>query len=301
MSNVKTKSQTLKIILTFLLLLAGLIWGVTSQFPDDWLHLVFCDVGQGDAILVVKGSAQILIDGGPNEKVLACLSNHLPFWDRQIELVVVTHPEADHLTGLVSVIQRYRVLQIVSNSLLAESGIFQKFRAEVVNRQISVHSPRAGEEIKIGQIKLKILYPPEKLGKEIVWKTLEEPKVLGLSNYTGNFNKTAIVALLEFGDFQALLTADVGVEEEEKFLPVLGEVEVLKVGHHGSKYSTSESLLAAIRPKLAVISVGANNRYGHPTPEVLSRLQAIGAQIRRTDLEGEVKVVSDGKSWYNGN
>jgi len=290
-----------KIILIFLLLLAGLVWGVASQLPDDRLHLIFCDVGQGDAILIVKGSNQVLIDGGPSEKVLTCLSNNLPFWDRQIELVVATHPEYDHLTGLISVIQRYRILQIVSNSLLAESGIFQKFRAEVVNRQISVHNPRAGEEIKIGQIKLKILYPTEKLGEEIVWKTLEEPKVLGLSTYTGNFNKTAIVALLEFGDFQALLPADVGIEEEEKILSALSEVEVLKVAHHGSKYSTSERLLETIRPKLAVISVGANNRYGHPAPEVLSRLQAIGAKIRRTDLEGEVKVVSDGKSWYNAN
>jgi competence protein ComEC len=292
------KIQNSKIIFIFLLLLAGLVWGAASQLPDDRFHLVFCDVGQGDAILAVKGSTQLLIDGGPNEKVLTCLSNHLPFWDRQIELVVATHPEADHITGLVSVIQRYRILQIVSNSLLSESGIFQKFRAEVVSRQIPVYSPRAGEEIKIGGIKLKILYPLEKLGEEIVWKTLEEPKVLGLSSYTGNFNKTAIVALLEFGDFQVLLTGDVGMEEEEKFLPALSEVEVLKVAHHGSKYSTSESLLATIRPKLAVISVGANNRYGHPTAEVLSRLQAVGAQIRRTDLEGEIEVISDRKNWH---
>jgi len=291
------KIKNSKIILIFLLLLAGLVWGVAAQLPDGRFHLIFCDVGQGDAILVVKGSNQILIDGGPNEKVLTCLSNHLPFWDRQIELLVATHPEADHLVGLVPVIQRYKVLQIVSNSLLAESGIFQKFRNEVVNRQIPVHSPAAGEEIKIGEIRLKILYPPEKLGREIVWKTLEEPKILGLSTYTGNFNKTAIVGLLEFGDFQALLPADVGVEEEEKILPLLGEVEVLKVGHHGSKYSTSEEFLATIRPKLAVISVGANNRYGHPAPEVLERLRAVGAQIRRTDLEGEVEVISDGEGW----
>jgi len=285
----------------FLLLLVGLVWGAVSQLPDGRFHLIFCDVGQGDAILAVKGSTQVLIDGGPNEKVLSCLSSHLPFWDRQIELVVATHPEYDHLTGLVSVIQRYRVLQIVSNSLLAESGVFQKFRAEVVNRQIPVHSPKAGEEIKIGGMTLKILYPTEKLGEEIVWKTLAEPKVLGLSTYTGNFNKTAIVGLLEFGDFQALLTGDVGVEEEEKFLPTLGEVEVLKVAHHGSKYSTSESLLATTRPKLAVISVGANNRYGHPAPEILERLQAVGTQIRRTDLEGEIELVSDGENWYNAN
>ena len=139
------------------------------------------------------------------------------------------------------------------------------------------------------------------VGEEIVWKAPAEPKVLGLSNYTGNLNKTAIVTLLKFEDFQALLTGDVGMEEEEEFLPALGEVEVLKVGHHGSKYSTSEELLAVTRPRLAVISVGANNHHGHPAAEVLTRLQAIGAQIRRTDLEGEVEVVSDGRSWYSAN
>jgi len=297
----KFQNSKLKIIFIFLLLLAGLVWGVVAQIPDGRLHLIFCDVGQGDAILVVKGSSQVLIDGGPNERVLSCLSSHMPFWDRQIELLLATHPEADHLTGLISVIQRYKVMQIVSNSLLSGSGVFQKFRTEVVSRQIPVHSPKAGEEIKIGQIKLKILYPSEKLGEEIVWKAPAKPKVLGLSNYTGNLNKTAIVTLLKFEDFQALLTGDVGMEEEEEFLPALGEVEVLKVGHHGSKYSTSEELLAVTQPRLAVISVGANNHHGHPAAEVLTRLQAIGAQIRRTDLEGEVEVVSDGRSWYSAN
>ncbi|MGB9707004.1 MAG: ComEC/Rec2 family competence protein [Microgenomates group bacterium] len=287
-----------KIFLIFLLLLAGLVWGVVSQLPDGRLHLIFCDVGQGDAILVVRRSTQILIDGGPNEKVLSCLSSHLPFWDRQIELVILTHPEYDHLTGLVSVIQRYKTLAIVSNSLLAETGIFQKFRQEVVSRQIPVHSPAAGEEIRVGEIKLRILSPEQKLGEEIVWRSLAEPKVLGLTPFSGNFNKTAIVTLLDFGDFQALLPADIGAEEEKKILPGLEEVEVLKVGHHGSKYSTSKELLAVTKPKLAVISVGANNRYGHPTPEVLERLAAVGAKIRRTDLEGEIEVVSDGRNWY---
>jgi len=295
----KFQNSKLKIIFIFLLLLAGLVWGVAGQLPDGRLHLIFCDVGQGDAILIVKGSSQILIDGGPDEKVLFCLSSHMPFWDRQIELLLVTHPEEDHLTGLISVIQRYKVIQIISNSLLSGSGVFQRFRNEVVNRQISVYSPKAGEKIKIDQIKLKILHPSKRLGEEIIWKNLAEPKILGLSNYTGNFNQTAIVSLLEFGDFQALLTGDVGMEEEEKFLPVLDRVEVLKVAHHGSKYSTSEELLAVTRPKLAVISVGANNRYGHPAAEVLTRLQEVGVQIHRTDLEGEMEIVSDGRSWYS--
>lgn len=310
------KIKNFKIIFIALFLLAGLVWGAAFQFPDNRLHLVFCDVGQGDAILAIKGSTQILVDGGPNEKVLSCLSNHLPFWDREIELIVLTHPEADHLTGLISVIQRYKATQIVGNSLVAESGIFKKFREEVVGRQIPVHSPKAGEEIKVGKIKLQILYPEEKLGEEIVWKADKEGLAGGQENYsqvlgkafvpfTGNFNKTSIVSLLDFGEFQALLTGDIGTEEEEKIIhqPVLEnkEIEVLKVAHHGSKYSTSAEFLKAIKPKLAVISVGANNRWGHPTAEVLERLSAAGTKILRTDFVGEIEIVSDGKGWQTTN
>lgn len=298
----------------FLGLLAGLIWISIFQLPDNYLHLVFCDVGQGDAILVIKRFTQVLIDGGPNEKVLSCLANHLPFWDRQIEVIVLTHPEYDHLTGLIPVIQRYRILQIVSNSLGAESGIFKKFRAEVFQRKIPVHSPAKGEEIKTGEIKLRILFPEEKLGQEIIWRVDENQlfqesqerinsAVLGaFSPYRGNFNETSIVGLLEFDQFQAFFPGDIGIKEEEKIIPQLksmgGEIEVLKVAHHGSKSSTSREFLGVIRPKLAVISVGVNNRYGHPAKEVLEYLREVGAKVLRTDREGEIEVVSDGKKWY---
>lgn len=292
----------IRIIFIFLFLLAGLIWGVFFQLPDNRFHLVFCDVGQGDAILAFFGSTQVLVDGGPNDKVLTCLGNHLPFWDRKIELVILTHPEYDHLTGLISVIERYKILQIVSNSLITESGIFQKFREEVVRRKIPVYSPKRGEEIKVGKISLKIFWPEEKVGEEIVWKTLAEPKILGLTSFAGNLNKTSIVTLLEFDQFQALLTGDIGIQEEKKIIfkekfPNQG-IEVLKVAHHGSKYSTGEDFLNVISPKLAVISVGANNRYGHPAGEVLERLDKVGTKVLRTDLEGEIEIISDGKAWY---
>ncbi|MGB9911592.1 MAG: ComEC/Rec2 family competence protein [Microgenomates group bacterium] len=302
-----------RIIFIFLFLLTGLIWGAVFQFPDNKLHLVFCDVGQGDAILITKGKNQILVDGGPNEKVLICLSKHLPFWDRQIELVILTHPEFDHLTGLVSVIERYKILQIISNSLIAESGVFQKFREEVVKRAIPVYSPHQGERIKIGEINLEILFPEERLGEEIIWQTkdwsakenlVSNSSVLGTTfvSFKGNLNETSIVSLLEFGDFQALLTGDIGIKEEKKIISFYQfnprEIEVLKIPHHGSKYSSSEEFLKTINPKIAIISVGANNRWGHPTAEVLERLKSLGIEVYRTDLEGEIEIVSDGKKWY---
>ena len=289
---------SLKSLFVALSLALALTLGAVFSLPDDKLHLVFCDVGQGDAILIIKGTTQVLIDGGPGEKVLGCLSNHLPFWDKDLEMVILTHPEYDHITGLVSVIERYSVKQLSSNSLLAESGVFNKFREKVIERKIPVFSPKAGEKIKIGNLEMEILFPLEKLGNEIVWKSGENPQVLGLSTYTGNFNETAIVSLLKFGNFRALLTGDIGAEQEGEIAIELEGVDILKVAHHGSKYSTTEEFLEKIKPALAVISVGASNRYGHPTNEVLERLRNLGVEILRTDINGEIEVVSDGKSWY---
>lgn len=289
-----------KHFLISLIVILGLLIGVITSLPDDKLHLIFCDVGQGDAILAIKGSTQILIDGGPSEKVLGCLSKHLPFWDRDLELVIFTHPEFDHLTGLVPVIERYNVKQIIGNSLLTDTGVFGKFRQEVITKRIPVYSPKTGDKIKIGSLSVLILWPNSKLGDEIVWQKNSEPQVLGLSNYTGNFNETAIVTELEYGDFEALLTGDIGVKQEQE-IKTLKPVEVLKVAHHGSKYSTSKEFLEQVKPSLVVISVGASNRYGHPTTEVLERLKEVGAKVRRTDLDGEIEIVSDGKSWYTEN
>lgn len=283
-----------KYFLAVLGLIATLVVGATFSFPDQNLHLIFCDVGQGDAILVIKGENQVLIDAGPGEKVLGCLSKHLPFWDKTLELVILTHPEADHAGGLPSVIERYSVRELVSNSLVTDSGIFQKIREEVLKQKIPVYSPKAGDRIKIANLEIEILYPLEKQGDEIVWKTEESTQVLGV--YTGNLNETAIVGKIKFGNFDALLTGDIGVRQEAEIEP--GEVEVLKIAHHGSKYSTSEGFLEKTTPELAIISVGATNRYGHPTSEVLKRLSDLAIKVLRTDINGEIEIVSDGSSWY---
>lgn len=287
-------NSKLKYLLTFLGLIAVLIFGAIFSQPDDSLHLIFCDVGQGDAILAIKGENQVLIDAGPGERVLGCLSRHVPFWDKTLELVILTHPEADHAGGLPSVLERYSVRQLVSNSLVVESGIFEKIREEVLAKQVPVYSPKAGDKIKVGGLILEILYPLEKLGEEIVWETEESPQVLGI--YTGNLNETSIVGLLKYGNFDVLLTGDIGVEEENQLQTE--PVEVLKIAHHGSKYSTSQEFLEKISPDLAVISVGAKNSYGHPAQEVIERLSNLAIKILRTDIGGEIEIVSDGKNWY---
>lgn len=276
-----------------------LSFGTIFSLPDQKLHLIFCDVGQGDAILITRGQTQVLIDGGPNNQVLGCLSKHMPFWDRNLELVILTHPEADHLTGLISVVERYNVRQLLGNSLINETGVFSKFREEVIKQKIPVYSPKRGDKIKLGKLELKIRYPLEKLGDEIVWKKSGTLSALELATFGGNFNQTAIVFELIYGKFKALLTGDIGVKEENQIQ--IEPAEVLKVAHHGSKYSTGKEFLEKVQPALAVISVGASNRYGHPHPETLERLREVGIKILRTDLNGEIEIVSDGQTWYTKN
>lgn len=297
------RSLYIKKVILFLLLLSTA--ALSAVWPASWrdanLHLIFCDVGQGDAILATYRTTQILIDGGPGEKVLSCLSEHLPFWDRQIEMIVLSHPQTDHLAGLIDVIKRYNVTQFVVNSVSVDSAGFGEFFNAVLAENVPVYSPQLGDKIKIGPVYLSVLWPQQKLGDEEMWlakDSTERSSVLGTVVFKGETNETSIVARLSFGNFDALLTGDIGFDTEEKLvLPASGQIEVLKVAHHGSKYSTGEEFLARLKPALAIISVGKNS-YGHPTEEVIERLGYFDTRILRTDEAGEIEVVSDGKNWY---
>lgn len=290
----------IKYLILTLLGAALLVWAAVFTYPEKDLHLVFCDVGQGDGILVIHDSTQVLIDGGPGSKVLSCLSKHLPFWDKTIEMVISTHPDSDHLAGLVSVIERYNVKQFVSNSLVIDTAIFQAAREEILAKKIPVYSPKAGDKLKVGQFVLEVFWPEEKQGSELVWTSSEDPQVLGIEVFPGKTNESSVVTRLSYGEFDVLLPGDVEASQEEMIEDKIGDVEVLKVAHHGSKYSSSQDFLEKISPELAIISVGSNP-YGHPTKEVIERLANLAIKVLRTDLDGEVEVVSDGKTWYTTN
>lgn len=295
-----------KTIIIAALLLFGLIGGVIFQRPStDKMQLIFCDVGQGDAILAIYDSFQALIDGGPNEQVLSCLAKHMPFWDRDLEMVVLTHPEADHLTGLIPVIERYNVKQFVVNSLVKDSAVFWHFREQVLVEGVAIYSPQAGDEIKLGPMVFQVLWPANKIGSELVWQSPvigDKDQVLGVATFAGELNDSSIVLKLSYGDFDALLTGDISSDTEEELalrneLPTSGSVEVLKVAHHGSRYSTSADFLSALKPALAVISVGKNT-FRHPTEEALTELTQQAVKILRTDKVGEVTINSDGQKWW---
>lgn len=279
-----------------------LLTGITTGFillatffgslPDGKLHLVFCNVGQGDGVYIrFPDGRDALVDGGPNSKIIGCLSRHMPFWDRHINMVLATHPQNDHIGGIPEVLRRYQVDYVVRSNVSTTSDIYKEFLGVIAQKKIAQKFATAGEHIAIGPASLSLLWP----ASEQVAKAAGN--VLGAS--IGDLNDYSLVFWLRYGSFDALFTGDADMRVENKYrgskLSVDG-IEVLKVPHHGSKTGMSEAYIDWIKPKLAVISVGKNS-YGHPAQKILTMLANKGVRVLRTDQEGDIEVVSDGKGW----
>lgn len=268
-------------------------------FFDGRLHLTICNVGQGDAIyLRTPKGADILIDGGPNDQVLSCLSRHMPFWDRQIEMVILTHPQADHLTGLISVFKNYQVKYFLAESLANPTASFQELRHAVSKEQSKILTPQAGDKITIGGIKIKILWPKEKIGGSRFWQNPTESDRSKEIGRQVDLNTFSIISEIIYADFSVILTGDA----DSKVLSEViggseGSIEVLQVPHHGSRFGLNEEILEKIQPELGIISVGKNNRYGHPAKETLDLLREKTIRVLRTDEDGDIEIISDGRSW----
>ena len=269
-----------------LLIIAILVWSVVLTMPDDKVHVSFLDVGQGDAILIQTPAHQnILIDGGPDpQKIGLELSKKLPFWDRTIDLMVSTQPQADHVTGLVEVLQRYKVKQVLDADASYDSLIYQQWLELVEQKEIKRDIARAGQEIDLGHgIRIEVLNPPPELFQ-------------GTSHDVDN---NGVVLRLVWGKVSFLFTADIRQEAEFELIGQRANLRstVLKVAHHGSKTSTLPQFLAAVDPEVAVISVGANNPFGHPSPEVAERLaERLGKdKVYLTSENGTIEFITDGE------
>jgi competence protein ComEC len=272
-----------------------------SQSSDANLHVIACDVGQGDALLLTYESTQVLIDGGPDAKVLDCLGRHVPFWDRTIEVVILTHPQLDHYGGLIEVVRRYEVENFIANSLDSKADAYEELKKEISQRGINVVNPTENTIINYSLLHLDIVHPSEEfLTKNSSNLTdISQTNVLGASTSSLDPNEFSIVARLSFGNFDALFTGDIIPKTIEEILKkeVLKDVDYIKVPHHGSKNGLTLDLLEATNPEVAVISVGKNNRFGHPHLEVISLLESRGVEIFRTDEMGDIEVSTDGKVW----
>ena len=275
------------IISLLILILAGVTIAI-FQLPDNNLHIIACDVGQGDAILAIYKNTQILTDGGPDNKVVSCLGKYLPFWDRNIELVISTHPQKDHFSGLIEVVKRYKVDNILYSKLEVSSPGYKVLEKEVGSGGTNVIRPYTGQVLRIGLIQLDIL------------NSSDEQLPITNFQFSNIVNDMGIVTLLKYGQFKALFTADVENAISDK-LSVIREIEgvqYIKVNHHGSNNGLSENLLKAFMPTLAVISNGRNNVYGHPHKEILGMLEKYKVKVLRTDQMGNVEVVTDGEKYW---
>ena len=263
-------------------LAAGLVWFFIWQTaPNGNIKIDFFDVGQGSAIFIdAPNQNQALIDGGPSDTVLTKLGQALPLLDKKIELVILTHPDADHLSGLIEVLRRYEVGQILETGIADDSAEYQEWNNLIAQKKIPVIFASAGQNIKIADnLSIKILYP---LGK------------INGQNFGDKTNATSIVGKIIYGQNEILFTGD-AEEQTEQPLILLGadlRADILAVGHHGSKNSTSQEFLAAVAPQVAVIQVGAKNRYGHPAPETLERLKGV-KNVLRNDLAGDIEFICD--------
>jgi competence protein ComEC len=279
----------LKLALGGTALVAVVAWLGVLQFPDGRLHVTFLDVGQGDAIFIqTPGGAQILVDGGPEgSALLAGLGRQLPFWDRTLDLVVLTHPDSDHLGGLVPLLERYDVRTVLArvpeSAEVPPDRLVTAWQAAVAAEGATAIRGEAGTRLELSDgVTLEVLHP----GLALVEGTKSDS------------NNNSLVLRLCYRDVAILLPGD--IEEEVERALVRSDAPlastVLKVPHHGSDTSSSAAFLAAVRPQVAVVSVGEGNDFGHPSGEVLARLA--GRKVFRTDEDGTISVTTNGHTLW---
>ena len=270
----------------FLGLVAALIWAAVATAPDERLQISVLDIGQGDSILIVTPAGQqILVDGGPDpEKVCLELGEKLPFWDKSLDMVVLTHPDDDHIAGLVEVLRRYQVGQVLEPGLEIDSPAYDEWLALIEKKDIERTIAVAGQEIDLGSgITIDVLHP------QANWS----------DSHSTDINSNSVVLHLSWGDISFLLTGDIEEEAEHELLHrgCTLRSTILKVGHHGSKSSSTPRFLAAVTPQVAVVSAGEDNPFGHPHEEVMDRLEEMvePGQIYVTSENGTVTFTTDGE------
>ncbi len=253
-----------------------------SRAQTGELRVYFFDVGQGDSIFIKTPEGKdVLIDGGPNNTVLERLGEVMPFWDKNIDLVILTHPHADHINGLFDVLERYNVNEVLEPDFPATNDSYQSFNQLLESKKITKKLADDDRDFEIEKdLRLDVLWPDQEQGalKEI--------------------NEYSVVTKLSYKNIDFLLTGDAYQENEEKIIDQNLSSEFLKVAHHGSRSSTSQEFLEKVHPLISVISVGAKNSYGHPTQDILNRLAEVKAKVLRTDLNGTIEVdVKPDESW----
>ncbi len=286
-----------------------LIVQISRNLPNGYLNITFCDVGQGDAILLTYSFWQMLIDTGPDDAVLACLEKKLPFWDKTIEVMLITHTDSDHVRGAASVLSNYRV----NHLFLADVGGGDEYKNMLVALNSANSSNTTLKNAILGQ---KISFSP---GGEVLilapsWsdlptnidnaqlfaETLLSDARQQKPSHQLEPNERSVVLYLRYQWFELLLMGDLPKENELALMEagLITSVEGIKIGHHGSKTSTDPALIKKTQPEFAVVSCGLKNKFGHPAPETLETIQAHQVKIWRTDEVDTIELVTNGREYW---
>jgi competence protein ComEC len=279
----KKISVNLKIyFILVLVLLNTVIFFSLYHISKSELTVAFLDVGQGDAIFIKSPSGQqMLVDGGSNNVVLRQLGQIMPFYDRSLDVVLATHTDQDHIGGLIEVLKRFKVDLFIRTNATSSSVVYQELEDLIKQKNITEIIITGPEILSLGlETKFNILFPNQNTAG---WET----------------NDSSIVGKLTYGQNSFLLTGDSPATIEKYLVGKYGNFlasDVLKVGHHGSKHSSSELFIGTILPAYSVISAGLDNRYGHPSLEVLSILNTFNSEILKTLGKGMIVFKTDGQN-----
>lgn len=280
-----TRQAWATLVLLFILLMA-LVLSVYLSFSNNnsgLLKVAFLDIGQGDAIFIeTPDGVQILIDGGPDRLVLTELSKVMPWWDRTIDMIIATHPDKDHIGGLISVLENYQVSYYLESGQQADTGVFDELTFALDQEEgLKQIVARQGMVVDLGSgVRFNVLFP----GRVIE----------GLDK-----NIFSVIGQLDYSEVEVMLTGDAPSSVEKQLVSNYGDSlasEILKLGHHGSKTSTDPSFLQAVAPAMTVVSAKLGNSYGHPHDEVVDRVKSANIEILETAKNGTIIFHSDGKT-----
>lgn len=277
------KEKYLKfLVLIFLLILTIFLWANVIWFSNKNLKIAFMDIGQGDAIFIKSPDGnKIIVDGGPGESLMKILPKQLSFFDKDIDMIVITNPDKDHFEGFIPLLQRYYVPVVLTSGIRPlDNQVYLQFLKLAEDKKVKEVVANKGQIISIGGgAFMEVIFP--------------DRDVSALSHNDGS-----VVIKLIYKDISILLTGDT-TEKMEKYFTAYNfdlKSDVLKVAHHGSKTSTSEDFLKKVSPKIAIISAGIGNSYGHPHKEVLDRLENAKIKVFGTYEFGSIALESDGDS-----
>jgi len=281
MSDTAVRHRVLLSWLTICLVVVNLgLLTIVVLRPDQLGHIYFFNVGQGDAILIkTANNHHILIDGGPDHTIIEQLDTVIPPWQRTLDLVILTHPHADHATGLLAVLEQYHIDQLWYTGTDYSSQTYQTLVQQLSLRQVPTQFANQGDSYHLDSVSLDVLSPI------VEHPVAEDP------------NETSVVSLLRYHNFSILFTGDATAHNEAVYSSLVPDVDIIKIPHHGSQGSSSAALLSAARPEVGMIMVGASNSFGHPHPDTLAHYQSLGTTLYRTDQDGTTEVVTDGQRY----